>query len=200
MKLPTVASLAACGVGSLLVAFGVLGLPQSALAQTSLGTWKLNLATSTYSPGPPPKSLTRTSVASSVGVKTTFEGVAGDGSRISYSVTANYDGKDYPMTGVGTTNGADTIAMRRIDTYTVETIAKRAGKVVNTTRQVISKNGEVLTNTSKGTNQSGQPTRSVAVFDKQRGWSGPEKLNQGAARITRPSVRRATPAAQASPV
>jgi hypothetical protein len=35
-------------------------LPQAGLAQTNLGTWKLNLAKSTYSPGPAPRSSTFT--------------------------------------------------------------------------------------------------------------------------------------------
>ena len=72
-----------------------------------------------------------------------MEGIAGDGSRVAYSFTANYDGKDYPYTGVGTPNGADTIALKRPDPHTIETTGKKAGKVVNTTRQVYSKDGKL---------------------------------------------------------
>ena len=131
------------------------------------GTWKLNVAKSTYSPGPPPKSQTRREEPSGNGLKSTFDGVAGDGSRIAYSFTAQYDGKDYPETGVGTPNGADTIALKRIDDYTYEATLKRAGKVVLTTRNVISKDGKVMTITSKGTNQAGQATNNVTVYEKQ---------------------------------
>jgi hypothetical protein len=35
-----------------------IALPQVGLAQSNLGTWKLNVAKSTYSPGPAPKSQT----------------------------------------------------------------------------------------------------------------------------------------------
>jgi hypothetical protein len=47
----------------------------------SIGTWKLNLTKSKYSPGPPPKSQTGTYEAAGNGVKVTVEGIAGDGSK-----------------------------------------------------------------------------------------------------------------------
>jgi restriction endonuclease S subunit len=100
-------------------------------------------------------------------VKVTFDGIAGDGSRIAYSYTAKFDGKDYPEVGVGTPNGADTIALKRIDDYTVEATLKKAGKIVQTTRAVLSKDGKVLTNTSNGTNVAGKPINTVAVYEKQ---------------------------------
>ena len=46
------------------------------------------------------------------------DGVAGDGSRIAYSYTTNYDGKDSAISGVGFPNGADTIAVKRVDANT----------------------------------------------------------------------------------
>jgi hypothetical protein len=131
------------------------------------GTWKLNLSTSKYNPGPLPKSQTRRDEASNDGLKSTFDGVAADGSRIAYSYTVKYDGKDYPLTGTGTPNGADSIAIKRIDDYTFEATQKKAGKVVQTTSNVISKDGKTMTVTSKGTNQAGQPTNNVSVYDKQ---------------------------------
>lgn len=153
------------------VAFVVVGtFPRNGFAQVNplrFGTWKLNVAKSKYNPGPPPKSQTRQEEPSGNGVKVTFEGIAGDGSRIAYSYTANFDGKDYPEVGVGTPNGSDTIALKRIDDYSWEGTLKRAGKVVLTFRNVISKDGKVMTITSKGTNQAGQSTSTVTVYEKQ---------------------------------
>src|SRR5438128_1274301 len=94
----------------------------------TIGTWKLNVAKSKYNPGPPPKNQTIAIEARGAdGQKATADGVLADGSRVAYSYTANYDGKDYPyMTGaVGTPNGADTIAIKRIDAYTFEITGKR---------------------------------------------------------------------------
>ena len=163
----------ACTVMTVLAAVVSLS-GQAAQSNTTVGTWKLNLAKSKYNPGPPPKSQTTTIEAVGNGVKNTTEGVAADGSRVAYSWTVNYDGKDNAYTGVGgvgtpvgTPNGADTIAVKRIDAYTTESTQKKAGKVVNTSRTVISKDGKTRTITSKGTNASGQPTNNVTVYDRQ---------------------------------
>ncbi|HYT88202.1 MAG TPA: hypothetical protein VEL76_05745 [Gemmataceae bacterium] len=48
---------------------------------------------------------------------------------------------------------------------TVATL-KKAGKVVQTTTRVVSKDGETLTLTVKGTNAEGRVVNDVLVFDK----------------------------------
>ncbi|MFY9530068.1 MAG: hypothetical protein WBC04_07065 [Candidatus Acidiferrales bacterium] len=149
----------------------VLSLAASGLllaqSNPTVGTWKLNLAKSKYNPGPPPKSLTWTVEAQGAGAKVTYQGVAGDGSPIAYGYTVNYDGKDYPMTGSGTPNGADTIAVKRIDSNTFEETSKKAAKVVLTTRTVVSKDGKTTIMTSRGTDTNGLPMDRVIVWDKQ---------------------------------
>jgi hypothetical protein len=138
-----------------------------AQSNSQVGTWKLNVAKSKYSPGPAPRSQTRTIEAQGDGIKSTTDGVAADGSRIAYSYTAKYDGKDSPETGVGTPNGADAIAIKRVDANTTTGTLKKAGKVILTTKTVISKDGKVMTITAKGTNEQGQPTSTTTVWDKQ---------------------------------
>src|ERR1017187_2642008 len=49
---------------------------------SSVGTWTLNLANSKFSPGPAPKSVTRTYAESAEGTTLTVNGVAADGSPI----------------------------------------------------------------------------------------------------------------------
>jgi hypothetical protein len=144
-------------------------LTGSLLAQSNpqIGTWKLNLAKSKYGTSQPPKSQTRTVEAQGDGVKITFEGVAADGSRISYSFTTNYDGKDAPNSGMGQPNGADTNATKRVDANTTTSTWKKAGKVVATTRTVVSKDGKTTTITSKGVDANGKPRNAVSVYDKQ---------------------------------
>jgi hypothetical protein len=146
-----------------LVATGIL------LAQTSpqVGAWKLNVEKSKYVTAPEPKSLTRTVETQGNGAKISFDGVAADGSRMSYSFKTNYDGKDSPISGTGFTNGADTIAIKRVDANTTTTTAKKAGKVVLTTRTVVSSDGKVTTITAKGTNEQGQPMSYTSVYDKR---------------------------------
>ncbi len=138
----------------------------SGFAQTDpvIGTWKLNLAKSKYSPGPPPKSSTLTYEAVGQGVKLTAKGTNAEGNPIDMQYTANYDGKDYPVTP-GTNWDATTL--KRIDAYKVEFTRKKAGKVVGTGTRVISKDGKTLTITAKGVNAKGEKTSSTAVYEKQ---------------------------------
>jgi hypothetical protein len=76
-------------------------LPGVLLAQDNpfVGTWKLNVAKSKYSPGPAPQSQTQTIEAQGSGAKLSAVGTAADGSRIAWSTTTNYDGKDNPISG-----------------------------------------------------------------------------------------------------
>jgi hypothetical protein len=73
-----------------------------------IGTWKLNVAKSKYSPGPAPQSLTvKVEPSGQGGEKVTAEFVNADGTRTTVQYTeANFDGKDYPLTG--SQFGADT--------------------------------------------------------------------------------------------
>ena len=150
-------------VGIAVLAFAAVG---SAGAQSDprIGTWKLNLEKSIYSPGPPPRSETRTYKAQGSDIVASAESVDAEGNPISVRYTANADGKDYPMTGSVTT---DAITIRRIDANTFEADGKKGGKVRGTTRMTISKDRKVLTLTTKGTNARVQAINNVAVFDKQ---------------------------------
>jgi hypothetical protein len=145
-----------------LVASGVL------LAQdnTRLGTWKLNVAKSKFIGTPAPQSETRTVVAQGNGETVSYEGTAGDGSRISFTFTTNDDGKGVPFSGDGPF-GADTIATIRVDANTTKATLKKGGKTLVTTKVVTSTDGKVTTITGKGMNVQGQPISYTAVFDKQ---------------------------------
>jgi len=139
------------------------------LAQNSavLGTWKLNVAKSKYVGAEVPKSETRTVVAQGDGAKYTYAGVAADGSPIAFSYATNFDGKTSAISGSGAPNGADSLAVKRVDGNTYTATLKKDGKVVQTTKIVISDDGKVTTISGKGTNAQGQPTNTTAVFEKQ---------------------------------
>ena len=130
-----------------------------------MGTWKLNLAKSTYAAGTAPKSVGFTSAAAGAGIKSTVDVVAADGTVKHWVVTTNYDGKDTPL--VGTNVQDETVARTRVDANTVKMIYKKAGKVASTQTSVISKDGKTVTIASTGTDAKGQTAKSVAVYDKQ---------------------------------
>jgi hypothetical protein len=128
------------------------------------GTWKLNAAKSTFSPGPAPKSMSVTySAAAPDGVKIVVEVVPGDGPAQHWEMTAQYDGKDYPVKG---NPNADTISMKKIDDATGESTFKKAGKVTATNVRKLSADGKTLTVTSTGTTADGKARKDVQVFDK----------------------------------
>jgi hypothetical protein len=152
------------------VAIALLAVVGSSLlrAQSNplVGTWQLNTTKSKYDPGPTPKSLTRTVVADSDGVKYTFEGVAADGKPISYGFSVQFDGKDNPISGT-IPSGADTISAKRTDSNHFVATLKKGGKVIGTSKVTVSKDGKVTTVDSTGTTSSGAKERDLQVYDKQ---------------------------------
>jgi hypothetical protein len=134
-------------------------------ADNNIGTWKLNVANSTYSPGPAPKSQTSKIEAwGEDGVKYTSDGVGSDGKPTHTEFQAKYDGKDNPFKG---NPDADTIAYKRIDANTVEAVTKLKGKVTMNARAVVSKDGKTRTLTQTGKDAEGRDVKNVAVYDKQ---------------------------------
>ena len=69
-------------------------------ADNTIGTWKLNMAKSKFTPGPSPvKSLTITREASDGGVKVTVSGERADGTPANSSYTLKYDGQEVQVAG-----------------------------------------------------------------------------------------------------
>jgi hypothetical protein len=129
-----------------------------------IGTWTLNVEKSKYNPGPAPQRVTLKIEASGQGEKYTTEGVNAAGTATKTEYTAQYDGKDYPLTGSQT---ADTVSLKRIDARTIERTDKKGDKVVTTITQVLSQDGKTMTSTVKGTNAQGQAVDNVIVWEKQ---------------------------------
>ena len=140
-------------------------LPAFSQANPAIGDWKLNPAKSKSSSGLP-QNQTAHIEPSGTGVKNTTQGTSADGKSTSYTWTANFDEKDYPITG-DTPSGADTISIKRTSANTFETTMKKDGKVVQTTKSVYSKSGKTRTIISKGTDPQGKPTSSTLVYEKQ---------------------------------
>ena len=76
----------------------VLASSVALAAEAWLGTWKLNVAKSKYSPGPGPKSLTLTWEATADGIKHASDGVNGEGEPMHSGYVTKYDGTDVPYT------------------------------------------------------------------------------------------------------
>lgn len=155
------------------------------LSQTDellIGTWKQNMARSTYSSGGPPPN-----VAYSV-----REYAAGaDGSIVAITMNvnpqglpslgaisaANYDGKEYAQHTVATLATSlrshiaphmdRTISYTRTDPYTVRIVQKQGDEVIAVSTRTISRDGKTMTDASDYTNAAGQHVANVLVFEKQ---------------------------------
>jgi len=128
------------------------------------GNWKLNVAKSKYTPGPPPASETRTYEIQDHAMKVSIESIDAKGNHVSLHYTAGDDGKDYPLAGLSI---ADAIAVKRVDAHTFDMDTKKSGKIIGTSHVKISSDGKVLTLTTTTAGAHGELIQNVAVFDKQ---------------------------------
>jgi hypothetical protein len=148
-------------VGVLSVPMADVGVAQEPVP--GLGTWRLNVAQSKYSPGPTPKSGTVTFTAVGQGVKAVVDLVGTDGSKIHWEYTAPLDGKPAPVTG---NPDGDMVMAKRTNPNTIETSYTLKGKPTTVNTRVASADGKTLTVTSTGTNAQGQKVNNHQVFEK----------------------------------
>ena len=129
------------------------------------GTWKLNLAKSTYSPGPAPKEGTVTIEAAGPGRKVSVSGVAADGTEVKWGYSGNFDGKEIRITG--NNPDADVVILKRISANAIRTTNKMASKRTLVNGVSVSPDGKTLTVATTGVNAKGQTVKNTQVFDKQ---------------------------------
>ena len=136
-------------------------------ADNSIGTWKLNVAKSKYTPAPiPVKNLTAVREAATGGVKVATTGERTDGTAVNSSYTAKYDGSAAKVEGSGTPY--DSISVKQVNANTFTYEAKQAnGKYHSSGRTVISSDGKIMTTKAKGTDGNGKPMTLTLVYDKQ---------------------------------
>jgi len=144
----------------------VTAIPATANAQADphSGTWVLNVAKSKYTPGPAPKEQSSVYTVDSKSIKVATKGTSADGKPTMTDFTAAFDGKDHPVKGNA---DWDAVAVRRVDSQTIEFTRKLGGKVVQTATSVVSKDGKTRTITASGTNAQGQKIMTVGVYDKK---------------------------------
>ena len=111
-----------------------------------VGTWKLNVAKSTFTPGPGWQSQTRTYRATPGGASVSWTGVGAHGETMQVSYDYNYDGKDYPM--VGSAN-YDTLNAIQVDAFTVKSEEKRDGKIVGASTEAYSSKANCISNAER---------------------------------------------------
>ena len=130
-----------------------------------LGSWKLNIAKSSFGSGPAIQAETnQVEPFGGNGIKLTAQITRADGTKVTESYAGTFDGKEF---SVGGDANVDAAYLKRIDARTMERINKKAGKPTTTMKYVVSKDGKVKTVTITGTTAQGQPVKTVLVFEKQ---------------------------------
>ena len=146
-----------------LVVFAVC--PAAASAQPPdplVGTWKLNLAKSTY-PAPAPKSMTVTVALAAKGWTITVDGVGPDGLPQKWGYTSTFDGSESPVSG---NPNVDVAVFKSTETGGIVQY-KKGGKVVMTTSSIVSDDGKTMTVTAKALDAQGKEITIISVYDRQ---------------------------------
>jgi hypothetical protein len=141
-----------------------IGTGTAIAADAVVGTWKLNLAKSTFSPGPAPKSQTRTYIESAQGITVTIKTTDADGKESTTTLVFKDDGKSYPVSG---SPDFDAVSVKRVDALTLNSTQTKAGAPVGTGVRSVSKDGKTMTFTQKGTHANGGKFEDVLFYDKQ---------------------------------
>jgi hypothetical protein len=129
------------------------------------GVWKLNVAKSTFSPGPAPKEMTATIAGEGAGRKVTVTGINADGTPIKWGYTGNFDRKENKVTG--TNPDADVVILRRVSARATRTTYKLAGKQTLVNGLSVSEDGKTLAVATTGVNAKGQTVKNNLILEKQ---------------------------------
>ena len=155
--------LASVFLGSLMTSGGVV-IAAGSDADPAVGTWKLNLAKSTFAGIPAYKSQIRIYSRSGQDITLKMTTVSAEGKETTTRATYKLNGKDYPSMG---NPDFDSLSGVQIDANTVEFTLKKAGKEVGKIRRAVSNDGKTLTINYVISNASGIQTAALTSFDKQ---------------------------------
>jgi hypothetical protein len=128
-----------------------------------LGTWRLNVAKSTYHPGPTPASQQITFEAVDNGLKVATTIYNADGSETLTHYIARYDGQVHPVTGL---DNADHLSMQRIDALTDKRTDSKDGVVTGFRIRTVAADRRSYTVHGEGTNSLGQQFRHMLLYEK----------------------------------
>ena len=145
--------------------------PAAQSMQPLTGTWKLNLAKSTFEPPDlSAASLLVTYEVKGDKVTASLDGVDSTRRAVHSEYTATFDGREHPVKGTidgkpAPDQGA--VSWKRIDDRTYEVVNKTNGQVITTRRIVVAADGKSRTTTITGRDAKGRTVHHVMFFDRQ---------------------------------
>ena len=134
-------------------------------ADPEVGTWKANLARSTYSPADlkPRRAIVRIEPVDN-GLKVIVDIVDSAGNPLKYDYVVKFDGQDHPVKG---DPNRDATAGKKIDEYTLEQVSKKNGAINATNRIVVARDGRSRTQTTDGVDARGRPIHNIVFWERQ---------------------------------
>ena len=164
------------------VMWSVLASAQAPAPSTDpiIGTWRVNVAKSTYSPGPPPPAtlptLRRYAPIEGGWMQFVQTSINQQGDPTAQLNVFKVDGQKHAVHNVATvtallTTGKPTNVMRsyrRIDSLTTEFTTYTDGVAGPPSVRVVAKDGKSFSETTKGKNPQGQEFNNVVVYERVR--------------------------------
>jgi hypothetical protein len=147
----------------------LVAFPAASAAQPPsawVGSWSLNVARSTYDPGPPPYKRATYTIEpwGADGMMVIYDMVHPRGGVTHLEWQGRIDGKDYPLQGI---DAFVTYAYNQVSPGVYETIVKMAGRVAATSTITLSPDGKAMTTTTKGIDSAGRPVTTITVYERQ---------------------------------
>lgn len=154
------------------LATAILLIPAPLAAQSAapgdirvLGTWTLDVTHSKFSPGPAPLTQIRTYEPKDNGYRATIRTTYANRKPVFVEYAANYDALEYPVAG---SPDYDTIRLKKVDSSTSEATLGHGGRVIATTRRVLSDDGGTMTITFHADDMNGARVNNVMVFTRTK--------------------------------
>jgi hypothetical protein len=149
-----------------LIALSVISTAMLAADNPFIGTWKLNVAKSKFSPGTAIKEETVTFEAVGDQMKRTVVGIDADGEQLNQNSTIPWDGKAHKIEA--SPNPPIMVAVKKVNDHTLDVTVKQPdGKLVDTVKAVVSQDGKSITVTESGEDPKGRKLDNTEVFEKQ---------------------------------
>ena len=144
----------------------IFAFPRASLAQSSslIGTWKINLEKSKFTPGAAPRSQINTYQQDGQNIRGTVQTIDAQGNATTAVLMHIYDGQPHPLAG---NPNYDARSYTRVDANTLISASMKAGKLVQVATIVISPDGKTFTTTSTGIQLNGLMGTNILLSDKQ---------------------------------
>jgi len=150
-------------LGSILALLVPVVMAADAAADSSVGTWKLNVAKSTFGSGVIPKSETRTYSSTSLGTHVVIDTEDASGKKSRTEALLTYDGQPQKVVGNADFDGVST---KRLDQYETTADLMKGGKVIGSVRRLVSRDGKTMTINQKVLKADGSTETSLGYYER----------------------------------